>query len=217
MTDKHFCWLYFLWLPLGINVVGTVSIGVFHTLELPVDEAAIDAYGHCLEFALIFIIALRNYSHVMIDDYRRVEKSKLAFLKKVLLFFTVAFLAGEISEWAVSSFFPNAVWFNESLLKQYQETVFTPLFLVDICVFAPITEEILFRYILQSKIKSKPWNIIIISLIFGFLHAGFSVAILVYTVLGLCLGIAFEKTQDINVSICVHILNNVIWAIDSSL
>lgn len=210
MTNKRLCWLYFLWVPLGLAVVAGIIAGSCHALAVPVDEAAIDAYRSFLDSALIFVLVVRCYHHVMADDYRSAEKSKTAFLKKVLLFYAISFLAGELSGWLVDFIAPDAAWFNESLLSQYREKLFVPLSWLKSCLFAPVTEEIVFRYILQNGIKSKPWNILIVSLIFGFVHAFFGAEIIVYTVSGLCLGVAYEKTGDINVPICVHMLNNIV-------
>jgi membrane protease YdiL (CAAX protease family) len=77
---------------------------------------------------------------------------------------------------------------------------------------APVQEEILFRGFLQSallRLTGRPWwSIVIASVIFGAMHLGTQVpwyAVVPITVLGLGLGLAFERTRSLGTSIAMHV------------
>jgi len=82
---------------------------------------------------------------------------------------------------------------------------------------APVVEEIMYRGFLQSailKLTCKPWlSIVITSGLFMGAHMLPNTNIPWYSaatvgVLGLCMGIAFERTKDIGVPITMHVLFN---------
>jgi len=79
-------------------------------------------------------------------------------------------------------------------------------------VVAPIQEEVVFRGFLQTSIlrlTGRPWaSILIASAVFGAAHLGGEVpwyAVLSVFVLGLGIGLAFEKTKSLGTSIAMHV------------
>jgi membrane protease YdiL (CAAX protease family) len=82
---------------------------------------------------------------------------------------------------------------------------------------APVVEEIIYRGFLQSaflKLTGKPWlSILITSVLFMGVHMMPGSNIPWYSaatvgILGLCMGIAFERTKEIGVPITMHVLFN---------
>lgn len=77
-----------------------------------------------------------------------------------------------------------------------------------VVIFAPIVEEMVFRYSFSTFIKNDYAFVIISSLIFGLMHSA-GVAIIVYFALGVFLSLIYLKTnKNIIASIIAHILNN---------
>jgi membrane protease YdiL (CAAX protease family) len=79
-------------------------------------------------------------------------------------------------------------------------------------LIAPIQEEIVFRGFLQTSIlrlTGRPWlSVLIASAVFGAAHLGGEVpwyAVVSVFVLGLAMGLAFEKTRSLGTSIAMHI------------
>jgi membrane protease YdiL (CAAX protease family) len=77
---------------------------------------------------------------------------------------------------------------------------------------APIREEILFRGFLQTalvRLLKRPWwSILLASATFAALHIGKDVpwySVAAVFVLGLAMGLAFEKTKSLGTSIAMHI------------
>ena len=85
-------------------------------------------------------------------------------------------------------------------------------------VFAPITEELLFRGILYPSIKQQGYPklaLVITSVLFGGLHLNLMLFVPL-TFLGLMLGWLYEKTDNLGASIFAHSLFNLanyVWAV----
>lgn len=86
--------------------------------------------------------------------------------------------------------------------------------IITVVIAGPVVEEIVFRYIIMGKIRpyGRKKAIIISSVLFGILHLkGINIVeFFVYFILGICLGIIYDKANKITVSIGVHCLYNVI-------
>ena len=83
-------------------------------------------------------------------------------------------------------------------------------FLVGIIVsiFAPVTEELVFRYSIGTIIKNKWIFLIVSSVIFGLMH-GIGLITFLYIFIGLILGLAYLKSdKNIAVPMIIHIINN---------
>lgn len=93
---------------------------------------------------------------------------------------------------------------------------YTVLFFLMIVLFAPIIEELVFRFLGSTMLFHKNQKIlagIITSLIFSFLHAENLINFILYFGLGGILYISYRRRDNIVDSILVHILNNSIFAL----
>lgn len=81
-----------------------------------------------------------------------------------------------------------------NILKQNAVMMFLPMI-----VLGPFVEELIFRHIIIGKFSykfSKTIMIIISSLIFAFLHTGFSIEIIIYLPMALALSYLYIKTKE---------------------
>lgn len=83
------------------------------------------------------------------------------------------------------------------------------------CIYAPITEETIFRLSLSKLFSNKTIFIIVSGFLFGLLHVinGFSspsdiLYVLQYSTLGICLAKAYSDSNNIFVSISIHFIQN---------
>lgn len=84
------------------------------------------------------------------------------------------------------------------------------LFFINICILAPIYEEMLFRGILLRRFTlrwSPQKSIIVSSIIFGIIHLNPINAVFAFA-LGCVLGYAYLKTKNIVIPILLHSFNN---------
>lgn len=86
------------------------------------------------------------------------------------------------------------------------------LSLISSGIIGPIYEEILFRYLLYNRLKSKysiRKSILITTIIFALIHIS-SIKIIYAFILGLILNITYEKYHNIKAPILIHIAANTI-------
>ena len=90
----------------------------------------------------------------------------------------------------------------------------------NLLIWAPITEELIFRALLKKDINNNTLYILMSSLLFAEVHVigmGFKmntlISILPYLVLGIYLALLYKKTNNIIINILMHFLINVIGVI----
>ncbi len=101
---------------------------------------------------------------------------------------------------------------QQLVLSMFTDNNFINFFIIiTISFVAPIVEEMFFRYHLVSKFNQRDiwlW-VVLSSLIFGLMHAGFNLPNLAqYSIHGLLFALTYLKTKNIMVPIYVHIINN---------
>ncbi len=101
---------------------------------------------------------------------------------------------------------------QQLVIDMFTDNNIINFFIIITLVFvAPVVEEMLFRYHLASKFNKKDiwlW-VLISSLVFGLMHAGFDLPHLVqYSIHGLVFALAYVKTENIWVPLSVHVINN---------
>ena len=103
-------------------------------------------------------------------------------------------------------------------LEQTQDLGFTTVYglerllaFIMLVLVAPIVEELIFRGLLQTKLKKSKmpvWLVVlVVSFVFALAHGQLNVAIDVF-VLGIMLSVLREKTESIWSSVLVHIMKN---------
>lgn len=106
-------------------------------------------------------------------------------------------------------------WIEESLNEQFinKESLLTQL--IAGCLVAPIIEEIIFRGLIIGRLFiNKPYiGIVVSSVVFGLLHFSNIFLAPMYIFSGLVFSIAYYKTKKLEVSISMHIINNLFWLI----
>ena len=86
------------------------------------------------------------------------------------------------------------------------------MFLVILCIIAPLVEEIYFRYYAFNILKERFSvfvGVIVTSILFMLSH-GFKLSILFF-LFGVIYALVYEKTKTIWASFFVHGANNLIW------
>ena len=90
----------------------------------------------------------------------------------------------------------------------------------NLLIWAPITEELIFRALLKKDINNNTLYILMSSLLFAEVHVigmGFKtnalISMLPYLVLGIYLALLYKKTNNIIINILMHFLINVIGVI----
>ena len=129
--------------------------------------------------------------------------------KKQLLLFIGIFLLTVLVNIGYHTFFSVS---SGAAIQHLEETSngLSLSFIVSVTVLAPIQEEFIFRGILQGAIFENSWlGLGLTASLFSFLHAPYDVPSFIYYLFGgFMLGFAYKKSQNLSVSILVHICYN---------
>ena len=83
---------------------------------------------------------------------------------------------------------------------------------MDLCVLAPVTEEIFMRGMLQGIVfKNTYFGLFATSLLFAYLHGPYTIpSFITYLGMGFAFGVRYKTSDNLWNSILLHVLNNLV-------
>ena len=200
---KNLGWFLLAFLSFLV-IYGTVQSGAVEALKLGASPYAT---------TLLYVALAGVYVYVIYKWYQKgpVHIEKSGFNRFIWLPALVWFLS-----LVVQFFLPNDPSVNQQTATDL--TLSQPLFsFFAINIFAPLTEELLFRgmlarYLFPKQDKSKQVLFLLVSsVLFALIHfPGDVQQFLVYTSLGFSLGLAYISRKGLVYSISLHALNNLV-------
>lgn len=87
-----------------------------------------------------------------------------------------------------------------------------PVLFLDLCILAPVTEEIFMRGMLQGTVfKNTYIGLVGTSVLFAYLHGPYTIpSFITYLGMGLAFGIRYKTSDNLWNSILLHFLNNLV-------
>ena len=87
-----------------------------------------------------------------------------------------------------------------------------PVLFLDLCILAPVTEEIFMRGLLQGTVfKNTYIGLVGTSVLFAYLHGPYTIpSFITYLGMGLAFGIRYKTSDNLWNSILLHVLNNLV-------
>ena len=87
-----------------------------------------------------------------------------------------------------------------------------PVLFLDLCILAPVTEEIFMRGLLQGTVfKNTYIGLVTTSVLFAYLHGPYSIpSFITYLGMGFAFGIRYKTSDNLWNSILLHALNNLV-------
>jgi membrane protease YdiL (CAAX protease family) len=230
-VDAHPWWV---WLICGVvtfycGLFAAILIATAHPITGPAPATGEEAslryqsitqlamYGASLLVATVFLRLLRASAPQA--GLSVTPKNLLIGVGCLLLALPIVAAAGDIAILIRQSTTTDAIeHLAHPLLKDIHKNTTDPwawVLSASAIFLAPVQEEILFRAFLQStilRLTKRPWlSILIAGLAFAAAHLGAGMpwyAIVPVFVLGLSMGVAFEKTKTLGAPIAMHILFN---------
>ena len=200
---KNLGWFLLAFLSFLV-IYGTVQSGAVEALKLGASPYAT---------TLLYVALAGVYVYVIYKWYQKgpVHIEKSGFNRFIWLPALVWFLS-----LVVQFFLPNDPSVNQQIATDL--TLSQPLFsFFAVVIFAPLTEELLFRgmlarYLFPKQDKSKQVLFLLVSsVLFALIHfPGTLQQFLVYASLGLSLGLAYVSRKGLLYSISLHALNNLV-------
>ena len=187
---------------------------------IAISEDKIDLYTVILYALPVFLIMIITSKKVLNYNWKFLKVNKKEIIKDISIRFLITYGINMIIGILISSIINEGATNQLEVIEMVKKA---PLFMGFMTViFAPIVEEIIFREIIQKSISikyNKKIGLFIASFIFGFVHLIPTIIIgnwigLIYIIqygaLGLMLGIAYNKNNNLSSSILLHGLNNLV-------
>ena len=151
-----------------------------------------------VELAIFFYVG-RKYDlfHIRKISLKDMLKWLLSYVLLVLFYMLVNFLGPTQSDTTQSI---------QSL------SLSLPVLFLDLCVLAPISEEIFMRGLLQGTVfKNTYIGLVTTSVFFAYLHGPYTISsFITYLGMGFAFGIRYKTSDNLWNSILLHVLNNLV-------
>lgn len=151
-----------------------------------------------VELAIFFYVG-RKY------DLFHIRKISLKDMLKWLLSYTLLFLFYML----VNFLGPTQSDTTQSIQSL---SLSLPVLFLDLCILAPVTEEIFMRGLLQGTVfKNTYIGLVATSVLFAYLHGPYTIpSFITYLGMGLAFGIRYKTSDNLWNSILLHALNNLV-------
>ena len=151
-----------------------------------------------VELAIFFYVG-RKYDlfHIRKISLKDMLKWLLSYVLLVLFYMLVNFLGPTQSDTTQS-------------IQSLSLTL--PVLFLDLCILAPVTEEIFMRGLLQGTVfKNTYIGLVTTSVFFAYLHGPYTIpSFITYLGMGFAFGIRYKTSDNLWNSILLHFLNNLV-------
>jgi len=161
---------------------------------------------------LVIIIAI--YFKTLKKDFKNFFKNFLTNFEIAFKYYLIGFIVMVVSNLIIVTFIKNAIAGNEEAVRSLINLA--PLYMIfSVGIYAPLTEELIFRKGLRDIIDNKYIYILTSGIFFGFMHVIGSVTspldylyLIPYSSLGIAFAFTYSKTNNIFSTIMMHSLHN---------
>lgn len=178
-----------------------------------------------LKIAIMFLINLSLmimlfifYSKSIKENLKDLKLNFKSYIKDNFKYYVIGLLIMIISN-IIISFFIEGNSTNETLIREYINIM--PIYMIfSSCIYAPFTEEMVFRKSLRNCFNNKVLYILLSGLIFGSMHLLSAsnlvelVFLVPYSSLGCVFAYMYYKTNNIFVPMTFHMVHNTIIVIN---
>lgn len=178
-----------------------------------------------LKIAIMFLINLSLmimlfifYSKSIKENLKDLKLNFKSYIKDNFKYYVIGLLI-MITSNIIISFFVEGNSTNETLIREYINIM--PIYMIfSSCIYAPFTEEMVFRKSLRNCFNNKVLYILLSGLIFGSMHLLSAsnlvelVFLIPYSSLGCVFAYMYYKTNNIFVPMTFHMVHNTIIVIN---
>ena len=186
-------WMTFFLILIFIPIHLSIADKVMQTNSL-----ALSIIFTLVELAIFFYVG-RKY------DLFHIRKISLKDMLKWLLSYALLFLF-----YMLVNFFGPTQSDTTQAVKSLSLSL--PVLFLDLCILAPVTEEIFMRGMLQGTVfKNTYIGLVGTSVLFAYLHGPYTIpSFITYLGMGLAFGIRYKTSDNLWNSILLHFLNNLV-------
>ena len=176
----------------------------------------------CIASGIITLLLIILYRKELINEWKIFRKDISDNLDIGFKYWMIGLFIMVTSNLMITFVFKAGQANNEEAVQKMISAV-PYLTLLSAGIFAPITEEIVFRKTFKDIIKNKIIYVLVAGIVFGYLHVSSAESleqalyIIPYSSLGICFAISYTKTDTIYTSMSMHMLHNIILTLFSIL
>lgn len=157
------------------------------------------------------------YRDTLIKDFKNYFNRNITeHMELSFKYWLAGFIVMIISNFIITIITNGGIAANEESVRELIDIA--PLYMIfDVAIYAPLTEELIFRKSIRDFISTKWVYILVSGLIFGGLHVISSITsyiellyLIPYSALGIAFAALYSKSDNIFSSICMHALHNTI-------
>ncbi len=172
-------------------------------------------------YIILLVITLAFCYKKLIKDFKIFINNFKVYLPFIIKRYFLMILIMVIVALPIVIIKSGEVSYNQKMInKMFTQIPISTLILS--CIYAPITEESIFRLSLRNIFNNKTVFILVSGILFGLLHVINNITslsdilyIFQYSVLGICLAKAYSDSNNIFVSISMHFIQNFLAGIIS--
>lgn len=168
--------------------------------------------AYILCYIIMIIILFKIFKSDLTSDIKNLNDDIKKNWQNILIFTIIFTVLLYVSNYMIVKYLGNMAA-NEILSRNQLKS--SPLLMgISMVIFAPIVEEIIYRLPYKKVENKRLLSFFIYTIIFALAHIAFNnglkelLFLIPYIFLSLSIGYGFYKTNNIYVSIIVHILNN---------
>ena len=190
-----------IWIYIGI-IFGISFIMGFITIIFNLSNDSL-IYAEIISEVIIFIIFIILYHKRLKQDFKKLTKKDLLYIITIsIILIGLNFVLSNIFEKLninmTNQNSLNNMFINNKLLMTFYITL-----------LAPVIEEIVFRYSIDTACKNNLLFLILSTVIFAIMH-GIGIVTILYLLIGFGLSYSYLKSnRNIIVPIFIHMLNNI--------
>lgn len=162
---------------------------------------------------LFMLLLFFIYKNDLTRDFKKLKKDYKYIIKTAIKYWLIGLSIMLVSNLLISLINGGKIPSNEKNVRELLERVPVYMFF-QVSIYAPFTEEIIFRKSIRNIFRNSLLYIIVSGLIFGVMHVFSDISmisilyIIPYGVLGGAFAALYNKTDNIFSSIFVHSLHN---------
>lgn len=211
MKDKIIKLMKLLILFILFFSISSIFISVFNIDTENITEKESVLYSFICNLIFVLIIVL-TYFKSLKKDLKEFIKNFNTMFEESFKYYILGLGIMLFSNLIITFFFSSLAE-NEQMVRSYIESSPTLMF-IEVSLFAPFSEELLFRKSIREVIKSKWLYIFVSGFIFGGLHVIGTpgllgiLSLIPYCSLGFAFAYTYAKTNNIFSTISMHMLHN---------
>lgn len=175
------------------------------------DPIKLQVYANFISYVLLVLITFLLFGKELLKELKQIQSGG-KYVRAIIIGWIILWISSIVSNLIVMSITQSEdSSVNQQVIEQCM-SIYPILMGITTVLFAPLVEEVVFRYTIMKRFLNQPLiGIFLSSFLFGIIHvisAGDFIYAIPYVAMGIALGYTYYKNRNIWYSIGVHLFQN---------